>query len=441
MASAAGYGPIFDDPTSFARLRVEPWRQFNALDLDLTSRLTVLTGSNGSGKTTILSLLSAHFNWSTQLLSSPVNQKNKPLTYRLGTGRIKEQPSKVVGPGGISMPFVGYGYAPPSVLGTLTYENGLETDILAHETNSPLGSISYEQQQGVEGVFFNSHRSLNPYQPLTSIPSSFLPPSEIFNSVVNELRFRFFGQASNKTSTYVMKEALLAAAIYGEGNSAVTPDPEAAAVWVGFQDILRLLLPKEVGFIKLNAVPPEIILVTKTGTFALEALSGGLSAIFELAWQIYLRSRNTDSFTVCLDEPENHLHPSLQRSILPSLMHAFPKVKFLVASHSPFVVTSEVDARIYVLHYDDSNKVSASVLDGPQSGLSAEDTLRDVLGVGSTLPIWAENKFNDILSKYSDREPNSSLINNLREDLVAAGLATELPYAVERVANLESETL
>ena len=51
------------------KLRVEHWRQFGSVDIDLSRRMTILTGANGAGKTTILNLLSRHFGWSINLIA------------------------------------------------------------------------------------------------------------------------------------------------------------------------------------------------------------------------------------------------------------------------------------------------------------------------------------------------------------------------------------
>jgi predicted ATP-dependent endonuclease of OLD family len=42
----------------FKRLRIANWRQFRELNLEFHDRLTILTGANGAGKTTILNFLS-----------------------------------------------------------------------------------------------------------------------------------------------------------------------------------------------------------------------------------------------------------------------------------------------------------------------------------------------------------------------------------------------
>ena len=46
---------------------------------------------------------------------------------------------------------------------------------------------------------------------------------------------------------------------------------------------------------------------------------------------------------VIIDEIEQHLHPKWQSNILPSLEKNFPQVQFVVATHSPLVVSSSED--------------------------------------------------------------------------------------------------
>src|ERR1019366_8315827 len=39
-----------------------------------------------------------------------------------------------------------------------------------------------------------------------------------------------------------------------------------------------------------------------------------------------------------VDEIDSHIHVDLQHKILPSLIELFPKIQFIVSSHSPFFV-------------------------------------------------------------------------------------------------------
>ena len=69
-----------------------------------------------------------------------------------------------------------------------------------------------------------------------------------------------------------------------------------------------------------------------------------------------MRLENTDAIVdyeksaiVMIDEIETHLHVELQKRVLPFLAQMFPNVQFIVATHSPFVMTSLKNAIVYDL--------------------------------------------------------------------------------------------
>ena len=65
----------------FKELIIEGWRQFQDIDITFHDRLTVLTGANGTGKTTLLNLLNRHFGWDLQFVSTPSIKKRGVLQY------------------------------------------------------------------------------------------------------------------------------------------------------------------------------------------------------------------------------------------------------------------------------------------------------------------------------------------------------------------------
>lgn len=395
--------------TTFERLHLSRWRQFATVDISFHRTLTVLTGANASGKTTLLNILGRHFNWMTQLLGVPIAKRGGPPRWRADN---RQHP------------------AGARQIGELIYRTA---DLVAAPLSVPDEAQSYEvsitNQQFVPGIFVASHRSLSIYQPLSSIPLQFSASGILLDQFVGELRNRWQGSSSGRSPLSYMKEALISAAIFGEGNQSVQADPEAWAIWTGFQEVLRKVLPESLGFESLVVRRPDLIVRTSTGEFLLEAMSGGITAIVELSWQIFLRSREYESFTACIDEPENHLHPELQRAIVPGLIAAFPSIRFIVATHSPFVVTAVPESNVYVLDYDEDG-VTSRLLQHVSKSTTADETLRRVLGLETTFPLWVEHQIQHVLSDMPAR-PSPSDLRRLQRALTEAGLAADFPAAVD----------
>ncbi|SFN49706.1 AAA domain-containing protein, putative AbiEii toxin, Type IV TA system [Chitinophaga sp. YR627] len=80
--------------------------------------------------------------------------------------------------------------------------------------------------------------------------------------------------------------------------------------------------------------------------YSLNDLSDGYSAVLSIVTELLLRmdssgSKNYDvQGIVLIDEIETHLHIELQKKILPFLTSFFPKIQFIVTTHSPFVLSS-----------------------------------------------------------------------------------------------------
>ena len=49
-----------------------------------------------------------------------------------------------------------------------------------------------------------------------------------------------------------------------------------------------------------------------------------------------------------IDEAENHLHPKWQKTFIKSIQEIFPNLQIIVTTHSPFIVSSIENAKIFV---------------------------------------------------------------------------------------------
>ncbi|MDR1022207.1 MAG: ATP-binding protein [Prevotellaceae bacterium] len=86
--------------------------------------------------------------------------------------------------------------------------------------------------------------------------------------------------------------------------------------------------------------------------FDFNTLSDGYSAIISIVSELLLRMEvhNVKSYDlegiVLIDEIETHLHVDLQKRIMPFLISFFPKIQFIVTTHSPFVLSSVSNATV-----------------------------------------------------------------------------------------------
>lgn len=403
---------------NFSQLEISKWQQFEKLHIDFHKNLTILTGANGSGKSTILAnILAKHCGWGFQSGSTPKKEKGTGLYRffsRLWNGEDKNDEN----------------------IGYLTYSDGQKADIqVPKNPDSPQYEIQLNNRQEVKSIFIPSHRSMFRHQTVGNIPISKKDKDTAFNEVYNASKERVQGGGNQPTSG-LMKNTLIGWAIQGFGNQVIDKEPELIKYYEGFEDVLRKILPASLGFQKLEIRKMEIIFVCndKNDEFIFEQASGGISALVEIAWLIYMFTTDKmEGFTVIIDEIENHLHPTMQRHILPDLLKAFPNCSFIVSTHSPLIVGSVQDSNVYALRYNEAKKIFSEKLDLVNKAKTAGEILDEVLGVSFTMPIWVEEKLKAIVSKYSDKNVNKEELTSMRNELKEMGLERLMPEAMDNI--------
>jgi energy-coupling factor transporter ATP-binding protein EcfA2 len=417
---------------TFQRLRVAGWRQFASIDIEFHPRLTVLTGANGAGKSTLLNILATHLGASRPYLSVP--QKDGEGIIRFSSGIFQLPRNFVTLVSSWLMPTTQPGLGQ---VGEIGYSNGITGRLRVPPQANVQYSAQVEQQQQVMGFHIGSHRMLPTYQTIPHIPFVGIEPDNAFGMLSGEAHARYAGGNTNSSMIFQIKNMIAAWAAMGEGNSVLAPNPRQLKAYEGLTELLRVVIPKELGFLSLAIRPPEVVVVTRSGEFLIDAASGGLTTLIEIASLIYVCSIRSDidgsRFVVTIDEPENHLHPSLQRSLLPTLVEAFPQVQFVIATHSPFMVSSLRDSSVYVLRHSEldgatpslpisSRRIVSERLDYQHRAGTASEVLRDVLGVPTTLPEWVEKELASVVEKYRSKQIDESTLAALKTDLKIAGL-------------------
>lgn len=145
---------------------------------------------------------------------------------------------------------------------------------------------------------------------------------------------------------------------------------------------------------------------------------------------------------VIIDEIDLSLHPTWQKRIVRILKNLFPKVQFVCATHSPFIIQSLEPGELIVL--DD-------IVGEEYSGQSIEDIAEDIMNVST--PRYSEKKqeMYRAAAEYFDALENSKSSEEIqilkeRMDLLAAEYSDNPAYCallqqqyLERKADIEGQ--
>ncbi|MDR6630470.1 putative ATP-binding protein involved in virulence [Acinetobacter lwoffii] len=187
-----------------------------------------------------------------------------------------------------------------------------------------------------------------------------------------------------------------------------------------FDENLKFLFENESThlFFEMNDTENKYYIVKDSQKFSFQNLSSGYQAIFNIYSDLLMR---TEFFNIApselegiviIDEIDAHLHISLQKLIFPFFTRSFPKLQFIVSTHSPFVITSTDDDTVV---YDIS---SGDFFEEDLSRYSYESVIKGLFHVN---PISSDTKNsieilkNQLTENPSNYEEIRLIVKNLVE--------------------------
>ena len=198
-----------------------------------------------------------------------------------------------------------------------------------------------------------------------------------------------------------------------------------------FDDLLKIIFNAKSVRLEFDEETFKFLIVMDgREPFDFNTLSSGYAAILDIVVDLIIRmekqlNRSFD-FTipgiVLIDEIETHLHLELQKNIMKLLTTVFPNIQFVVSSHSPFILNSLDN----VIIYDLENKmlVENGLSDVPYSGIvegyfkadELSDELRDKFEAYKELankPNLDDDDYEQIadLEMYLDEIPDYLALN------------------------------
>lgn len=260
-----------------------------------------------------------------------------------------------------------------------------------------------------------------------------------------------------------LKEFAAIACLFGNTSflKSITDTPVYSYVSAGFPEIKNLVnkifaLAETDYAVELDSFDTDgFYFKTPTapsGGVPLEAMSDGFKSTFVLLFDLIIRAweKGADmkkpeniAGIVMIDEIDLHLHPSWQRTFFPTLLEVFENIQFIVTSHSPFIVQSMNKGEIIRLRIKEEGVEAQPVnLDGKPYGQEIEKIIKEVLGEERNIPEiseWLFERLKDFEKevKKGDKKEVTSLYHEIKAaipadsdfteyiEIMGAGLITE----------------
>ncbi len=305
-------------------------RDLTILLSDRESKHLIITGKNGSGKTSLLNDLSKYLNFvdNTQYLQYPNQLKNlnyleeqlSTLSKQLITDRSEAQKKQLE----------------DNIIQTKKWIKQFDRVEISFTANTE--SIFKEVNEGNYLIaFFDAKRHSN-----VNVPNG-------ITKINLKKKYRIGDKARQDFIQYIvnLKADRSFARDEGEKDEVRKIDKWFNQLQVRLQTLfecptLQLKFDRKnynFNIIEDNKLP-----------FSFNTLSDGYSAIISIASELLLRMEGHGAKAydlqgvVLIDEIETHLHVELQKRVLPFLSDFFPKIQFIVTTHSPFILSSVSNA-------------------------------------------------------------------------------------------------
>ena len=289
----------------------------------------IITGKNGSGKTVLLNAIKDFINRT---------KSDKFLNFTNLEEQIKYWEKGVKDASDENIRFA-------ASIKLAHYKK--EYDELFGRVNICFNDIAYIYNQYQKGefilAFYGATRNSQMVEPQNPTKPTVNRTGNIYESSSS--------QFLNFLSDLKIQEALAR-------NEQQQTDADEISAWFNdFEKLLQELFADSKLKLEFNYRDYSFTIRTGEKAFKFTELSDGFNAVLDIVTDLILKSQGQNSLTrvynkegiVLIDEIETHLHLQLQKAILPLLTRLFPKIQFIVTTHSPFVLNSIDSATVYDL--------------------------------------------------------------------------------------------
>lgn len=319
-------------PTYMKELHIRHVRHLKDIDIPLSNdqrKNLVLTGKNGSGKTSVLEAFASH------------------LEYIIGQNPSKEECDKNIS----------Y-YQKELTIDADTEEKRLEMQKTQKRLNRWLTYLLY-WTSGTTATFTSLADLREKYKQGKFILAYFGDTRKINVTISRNIEkvdlepfYAIRDTPSKDLAKYLvnLKTTQAFAQLEEDHNKAA----EIERWFEHFENILRRIYHEDSLRLEFDKVNFNFsIHIDNRDPFDFNTMSMGYAAVFDIIADLIMRMESQHHYDlegiVLIDEIETHLHVALQKEIVPILTELFPNIQFVLTTHSPFILNSTPNAVIYDL--------------------------------------------------------------------------------------------
>ena len=179
-------------------------------------------------------------------------------------------------------------------------------------------------------------------------------------------------------------------------------------------------------------------------TLFMGALSSGTQGLF--GWILYLALKlaafnrfeegwEDKPAILFVDEIENHLHPTWQRRVIPTLLEYFPNLQIFGATHSPFVVAGLRAGQVHLLKREQPGAVTTTTNSEDVVGWTADEILRAWMEVDEPtdlLTLKRRDRMLELSNKVDLDDKEEIELTTLREQINESLLSRDGPVEAQQ---------
>ncbi|UZD94788.1 AAA family ATPase [Pseudomonas corrugata] len=408
------------------KLKLKDFRRFESLDIDFHPDLTVIAARNGQGKTSILEAIATAlgpFVGAFDLGSSKHIERSDARYVRLGDGFENEQRFPVIIDASLDSPAIEWQRALHGPKSRTSVKDA-----------APLAKWGKELQESLR-TRAETALPLVSYYPAGRLWMNHKNSSR--KAVISASRTMGYEDCLSSASNFVQMQQWMSKATLAVVQQQNLPGYERSDLKpriVGIQSAVNLVLQDEgwsnfhysLSFEELAMSHPD------HGLLPISLLSDGVRAMISLAADMAFRcARLNGQFQdqaslmtegiVLIDEIDLHLHPAWQQRVLAALRLAFPKIQFIVSTHSPQVLTTVNREQIRIIHKDEqAGWISEQPATSPLAQESG-DALASVMDVNTRPPMAILQTARAYEQLFREGASEGSEAKKLKKELDAAG--------------------